>query len=59
MALWPKSRRDQVVAGVIGGLAERWATSSTGLRVAYVLLTLLTGILPGVIVYLLLALIMD
>lgn len=59
MALWPKSRRDQVVAGVLGGLAERWATNSTGLRVAYVLLTTLTGILPGVVVYLLLALIMD
>lgn len=59
MAIWPKSRSDQIVAGVLGGLAERWAWNPTVLRVVYVLLTFVTGIVPGVLVYLLLALIMD
>lgn len=59
MVLWAKSRHDQVVAGVLGGLAERWAWDPTALRVVYSLLTFLTGIVPGVLVYLLLAAIMD
>jgi len=59
MVFWPKSRHDKVVSGTLGGLAERWGWNPTGLRVGYTLLTLVTGILPGVLVYLLLAMIMD
>lgn len=59
MAIWPKSRQDRVVSGTLGGLAERWGINPTALRIGYVILTFLTGILPGVLVYVLLALIMD
>lgn len=59
MAFWPKSRHDRVVSGTLGGLAERWGWNPTALRVGYTLVTFLTGILPGVLLYALLALIMD
>lgn len=59
MAFWPKSRHDQVISGTLGGLAERWGWNPTALRVGYTVLTLLTLIVPGVLLYLLLALIMD
>lgn len=59
MAFWSKSRHDQVISGTLGGLAERWGLNPTAFRVVYVILTLLTGIVPGVLVYLLFALIMD
>lgn len=59
MAIWSKSRHDQVVSGTLGGLAERWGWNPTATRVIYTILTILTGFVLGVLVYLLLALIMD
>lgn len=59
MAIWPKSRQDRVVSGTLGGLAEKWGIHPTGLRIGYAIATFLTGILPGVVVYVILALIMD
>lgn len=51
--LW-RSRNNQVVAGVVGGLAERLNVSATGLRWFTGLATFFSGILPGVVVYLIL-----
>lgn len=59
MALWSKARHDQVVSGTLGGLAERWGFNPTATRVVYAILTLATGIVLGVLVYFLLAMIMD
>lgn len=59
MAIWPKSTHDKVVSGTLGGLAERWGIHPTVLRIAFAIVTLATGIVLGVIVYWLLALIMD
>lgn len=51
--LW-RSRDNKVLAGVVGGLAERLDVSPTGLRWFTGLATFFAGILPGVIVYLVL-----
>jgi phage shock protein C len=51
--LW-RSKNNQVVAGVVGGLAERLSVSATGLRWFAGLLTFFSGILPGVVVYMIL-----
>jgi phage shock protein PspC (stress-responsive transcriptional regulator) len=49
-----RSPDNKVIAGVIGGLAERLNVPATGLRWFAALLTFLSGIGPGVIVYLIL-----
>lgn len=59
MARWAKARYDQVVSGTLGGIAERFGWDPTWVRVIYVVLTLVTLIVPGVLLYLLLALIMK
>ena len=51
--LW-RSRNNQVVAGVIGGLAERLSVSATGLRWFVSLGTFFSGVFPGIVVYLIL-----
>ena len=51
--LW-RSRTDVVVAGVLGGLAERMGVGPTLVRVAYAALTATTMMLPGVVAYLVL-----
>lgn len=59
MANLTKSSSDKMLAGVCGGLAQQWDMDSTLVRVLYVVLTLITGIVPGLLVYLILALVMD
>lgn len=49
-----RSPDNKVVAGVIGGLAERLNVSATGLRWFAALLTFLSGMGPGIVVYLVL-----
>ena len=44
--------RDSIIAGVCGGLAERVGWSPTRVRIAYVLLAILSAAFPGIIVYL-------
>ena len=51
--LW-RSRDNQVVAGVVGGLAERLSVSATGLRWFVGLGTFFSGVFPGIVVYLIL-----
>lgn len=46
------SSKDVKVAGVLGGLGEYLDTDPTAIRVLYVLLTIFTGIVPGLIAYL-------
>jgi phage shock protein PspC (stress-responsive transcriptional regulator) len=43
-----------MIAGVIGGLARRFDVSVTGLRVVYVIVSILSAAFPGILVYLLL-----
>ena len=49
-----RSRSDRVIVGVCGGLADFFGLSPTGVRVVYVLASVLSGAFPGIIVYLML-----
>ncbi|TCS74185.1 phage shock protein C (PspC) family protein [Effusibacillus lacus] len=48
-----------MIAGVCGGIAEYFDVDPTVVRVAYVLLSILTAAFPGILVYLLLILIIP
>jgi phage shock protein C len=54
-----RSVSDSKFAGVCGGLAEYFQTDSTIVRLVWVLVTLVTGIIPGLVVYLVAWLIMP
>ena len=47
-----RSRSDQMIAGVCGGLAYHLGWSADRVRVVYVLLSLLSVAFPGILVYL-------
>ena len=49
-----RSRNDRMLAGVIGGIAARFGWSSTLLRILYVVVSILSAALPGILVYLIL-----
>lgn len=49
-----RSRRNRLIGGVCGGIAEHFGWSVTATRVAYVLLSILSVAFPGIIVYLIL-----
>lgn len=51
--IW-RSRDNKVIAGVVGGLAERFSIDPTFARVLYVLLSVFSGAFPGTIVYIIL-----
>jgi phage shock protein PspC (stress-responsive transcriptional regulator) len=50
-----RSTEDATASGVLGGLGHFFGVDPTWLRIAYALGTVFTGILPGVIVYAILA----
>ena len=54
-----KSSHNRVVAGVCGGLAEYFDLDPTLVRVGYVLLSFLSAAFPGLIIYILLAVIIP
>ena len=47
-----RSTLDCKLAGVCGGIAEYFQTDSTIVRLVWVLVTFVTGIIPGLVVYL-------
>src|SRR5262252_6507660 len=46
-----RSAVDRKLAGICGGLAEYFEVDPTLVRLLYVLVTFLTGIVPGLLVY--------
>jgi phage shock protein C len=54
-----RSTTDRFFAGVVGGVAEYFEIDSTALRVAWILLVIFTGVFPGVIAYILMAMVMP
>ena len=48
-----RSSTDRVFAGVLGGFAERFGLDPTGLRIGFVVLSVLSVAFPGILVYLL------
>ena len=49
-----RSRRNRMIAGVCGGLAESLGWDATLVRLLYVLISVLSAAFPGIIVYLVL-----
>jgi phage shock protein PspC (stress-responsive transcriptional regulator) len=54
-----RSHDDRMVCGVLGGLARYFAFDATWLRIVYALGTFFTAVVPGIIVYGILALIIP
>jgi len=51
--------KDKKIAGVCGGIAEYFDIDPTLVRLGWLLLTILTGIVPGVIAYIIAAIVMP
>lgn len=54
MAALTRSRTNKMIAGVCGGLGNRFGMDATIVRILYVLASVLTVAFPGIIVYLIL-----
>jgi phage shock protein PspC (stress-responsive transcriptional regulator) len=50
---------DRIIAGVCGGIARWLGWSSTAVRVLYVLVSICSAAFPGILAYLILALVMP
>ena len=54
-----RSRSDRMVAGVLGGWAQYLGLDPSLVRLAFVLLVILTGFFPGVFFYLVMAIVIP
>ena len=54
-----RSESDRMIAGVLGGLAVYLRIEPSLTRIGYVVMTVLTGFVPGVFLYLVMALIIP
>jgi phage shock protein C len=54
-----RSRRHKMIAGVCGGLAEYFELDATVVRVAYVLLSIISAAFPGILAYIILMFVMP
>ena len=54
-----RSGSDRMIAGVMGGIARRLGWNSTLLRIAFVVVSVLSAAFPGILVYLILWLLMP
>lgn len=54
-----RSSTNNVVAGIIGGFGEYWDIDPVVLRLGFVFLILITGLIPGVLAYLIALLIVP
>ena len=54
-----RSNRHNMIAGVMGGIAERFGWNVTLLRIIFVIISCMSAAFPGILVYLILWLIMP
>ncbi len=54
-----RSRKDKLIAGVCGGIAEWLGWDPTATRILYVLVSILSAAFPGLIVYIALWVVMP
>ena len=47
-----RSQKDKKIAGIFGGLGELFSIDPTLLRLAFVFIGLITGVIPAIIAYL-------
>jgi phage shock protein PspC (stress-responsive transcriptional regulator) len=54
-----RSNRSNMIAGVMGGIAERFGWNANLLRLIFVVISLMSAAFPGILVYLVLWLVMP
>ncbi|MCL5409840.1 MAG: PspC domain-containing protein [Patescibacteria group bacterium] len=54
-----RSEQDRIIAGVFGGMGKYFNVDPTILRLVWVVMTVFTGLAPGLIVYILAAVIIP
>jgi phage shock protein C len=54
-----RSARHKMIAGVCGGLAEYFALDPTLVRVAYVVISIISAAFPGILAYIILMFVMP
>jgi phage shock protein C len=54
-----RSRKHKMIAGVCGGLAEYFVLDVTLVRVAYVIVSILSAAFPGILAYIILMFVMP
>jgi phage shock protein PspC (stress-responsive transcriptional regulator) len=54
-----RSRRNRIIAGVCGGIAEWLGWDPTLVRILYVLVSIVSVAFPGILIYILLWIIMP
>ncbi|CAM4225737.1 PspC domain-containing protein [Acinetobacter pragensis] len=54
-----RSNRSNMIAGVMGGIAERFGWNVTLLRIIFVIVSCMSAAFPGILVYLVLWLVMP
>jgi phage shock protein C len=54
-----KSQNDKVFAGVIGGLGEYYEIDPVLLRLAFLLVVIITGVFPGIVAYIIASIIVP
>ena len=54
-----RSRRHKIIAGVCGGIAEYFDLDPTVVRVAYVLISIISVAFPGILAYIILMFVMP
>jgi phage shock protein C len=54
-----RSSRHKMIAGVCGGLAEYFELDATVVRVAYVLISIVSAAFPGILAYIILMFVMP
>ena len=54
-----RSYRSNMIAGVMGGIAERFGWNANLLRIIFVFISLMSAAFPGILVYLVLWLVMP
>jgi phage shock protein C len=59
MKLLTLSKADKKLWGVCGGIAEYYEVDPTIVRLLWVLVTLITGVVPGLVAYLIAAMIIP
>jgi phage shock protein PspC (stress-responsive transcriptional regulator) len=53
------SNTDKKLSGVLGGLAEYFGIDSTLIRVFFIFILIITGFIPGILFYIIVALIIP
>lgn len=59
MSKLTKSSNDRMIAGVCGGIAKYFDLDPTLVRVGYVVLSIFSAAFPGLLVYIILAIVMP